>query len=152
MVPPERIDGLTPRGDGHAFVFYGDSCSGVPDAPHETTLAATNAAVAVLDPAPDFLIFAGDEIIGLTADESALREQWRYWLEQEMSWLDRTSTPLYHTTSNHTTYNPMSERVFADVLAHLPRNGPTNQQGLQHLRRRGEMLADVVFLQLHEIG
>lgn len=140
MVPPERIDGLTPRGDGHAFVFYGDSCSGVPGATHEATLAATNAAVAALDPAPDFVIFAGDEIVGLTADEHALRAQWRHWLDEEMGWLDRTTTPLYHTTSNHTTYNSMSERVFADVLPHLPRNGPADQQGLTYFVRRDDLL------------
>ena len=152
MVLPKRIDGLTPRGSGHTFVFYGDACSGVPGAPHETTLAATNAAVAAVDPTPEFFIFTGDEIIGLTADEAALRAQWRHWLEEEMSWLDRTKTPLYHTTSNHTTYNTMSERVFADVLDHLPRNGPPTQRGLTYYVRRNDLLLVFVNTCSTELG
>jgi len=42
-----------------------------------------------------------------------------------MAWLDRRITPLYHTTSNHTTY----DRTVRPVLEMLPqstaRNVPT---------------------------
>ncbi|MGI9598260.1 MAG: metallophosphoesterase family protein, partial [Acidimicrobiales bacterium] len=97
-----------------------------------------------LDPRPEFVMFAGDEIVGLTADEAELRDQWRHWLHVEMAWLDRSSVPLYNSTSNHTTYDTMSERVFADVLDHLPRNGPPDQRGLSYSVRRDDLL--IVFV------
>ena len=134
------ISALTPDGPGHQFVLYGDSCSGVPGAPHEKTHARVNAVLARLSPPPEFVVYTGDEIIGLTADEGALRAQWRHWLDQEMAWLDRGAIPLYHTTGNHTTYDAMSERVFADVLSWLPRNGPPDQQGLSYFVRRDDLL------------
>lgn len=121
-------------------MFYGDACSGVAGALHERTFAATNAVVSRLSPAPEFIVFAGDEIRGLTANENTLRAQWQYWFNVEMGWLDRAAIPLYHTTSNHTTYDAMSERVFADVLQHLPRNGPADQLGLSYFVRRGDLL------------
>src|SRR3546814_3940631 len=34
----------------------------------------------------------------------------------------------------------MSERVFAEVMAHLPRNGPPGQEGLSYWVRRGDLL------------
>lgn len=134
------IPALLPRGDGHQFVLYADSCSGVPGAPHAATHARVNAVVQSLDPAPDFVIYPGDEIIGLTTSETALRAQWAYWLDTEMAWLDRTVTPLYNTTGNHTTYDAMSARVFADVLKHLPQNGPADQKGLSYFVREGGLL------------
>ncbi len=73
--------GLAARGPGHRFVVYGDSCSGVPGAPHERTFAQINSLVARLAPAPEFVVFPGDEIVGLTRDEAALRAQWRHWFE-----------------------------------------------------------------------
>jgi hypothetical protein len=134
------LPSVQPRGPGHRFVLYGDACSGVPGAVHEGTFAGVNAVVARLDPPPEFIVFPGDEIIGLTRDEAALRAQWRHWFEVEMAWLDRARIPLFHTTANHTTYDPMSERVFADVMAHLPRNGPSGQEGLSYWVRRGDLL------------
>jgi broad specificity phosphatase PhoE len=84
------IRALIPRDSaGHQFVCYADSCSGVPGGPHEATFAAVNAVVAQLSPQPEFICFPGDEIRGLTVDGEELRRQWRYWLEQEMGWLDR---------------------------------------------------------------
>jgi len=134
------LPAVAPRGAGHRFVIYGDACSGIPGALHERTFASVNAVVRRLDPAPEFIVFPGDEITGLTRDEAALREQWRHWFEVEMAWLDRERTPLFHTTANHTTYDPMSERVFADVMAHLPRNGPRDQKGLSYWVRRDDLL------------
>ena len=124
----------------HQFVVYGDCTSGIPDGPHEATFASVNAVVARLSPSPDFVCFLGDEIKGLLADEAQLREQWRYWFEDEMGWLDREAIPLYHTTANHTTYDGMSERVFCDVLSRLPQNGPSKQRGLSYFVRRGDLL------------
>ncbi|MBX3012606.1 MAG: metallophosphoesterase [Caldilineaceae bacterium] len=134
------IPALLPTGPGHQFVCYADSCSGIPGAPHAATFAAVNGVVAQLEPPPDFICFPGDEISGLTADDAALRQQWAYWFTQEMAWLDRTAIPLYHTTANHTVYDPASEAIFREVMAHLPRNGPSDQLGLSYFVRRGDLL------------
>lgn len=152
MTTSAPIPSLIPRSDGFQFLFYGDSCSGVPGAPHAKTFAEINAVVARLEPAPEFVIFPGDEVIGLTPDEAALRGQWRYWLETEMAWLDRTRIPLYHTTSNHTTYDAMSERVFTEVLSHLPRNGPAGQKGLAYFIRRDELLMVFIHTSAEQLG
>jgi Calcineurin-like phosphoesterase len=134
------IPALQPRGDGHQFVCYADSCSGVPGARHATTFASVNAVVRRLQPQPEFIAFPGDEIIGLTADDDVLRRQWRFWLDEEMGWLDRTAIPLYHTTGNHTSYDRASEAIFREMLSYLPRNGPPGQEGLTYVVRRGDLL------------
>jgi hypothetical protein len=133
------IRSILPRGPGHHFVLYGDSCSGIPNHPHEGTFAAINAVLGRLTPAPEFILFLGDEIAGLTPDPDELRGQWRHWLDREMAWLDRATTALWHATGNHTTYDPMSESVFRDVLG-MPDNGPPGQQGLSYWVRRGDLL------------
>lgn len=136
----EPVPSLLPQGPGHQFVVYGDACSGIPGALHERTFAAVNGVLRRLVPPPEFMLFLGDEIAGLTADPDELRAQWRHWLGQEMGWLDRRAIPLWHTTSNHTTYDQMSEAVFREVLDHLPRNGPPGQEGLSYWVRRGDLL------------
>src|ERR1700754_2413301 len=138
--PRAPIQSLLPRGPGHQFVLYADACSGIPNAPHERSFAAVNAIVRRLTPPPEFILFPGDEIAGLTADPSELRAQWQHWLEQEMGWLDRQAIPLWHTTGNHTAYDPMSEAVFKEVLSHLPHNRPTGQEGLSYWIRRDGLL------------
>lgn len=135
----EPISSLLPEGPGHRFVVYGDACSGIPDAPHERNFAAINAVLRRLAPTPEFILFLGDEIAGLTRDPNELRAQWRHWLEQEMGWLDRRAIPLWHATSNHVTYDTMSEAVFRDVL-NMPRNGPPGQEGLSYWVRRDDLL------------
>ena len=139
----DSIPALLPRGEGHQFLLYGDACSGVPGALHEKTFAAVNAVVQRLSPQPEFIVFPGDEIIGLTPDADALRAQWRYWLDTEMAWLDRAVIPMWHTTGNHTTYDVMSETVFRAVLD-LPDNGPPGQSGLSYFVRRGDLLMGFV--------
>jgi hypothetical protein len=136
-----KIPALRPSdGGGHNFVCYADCCSGVPGAPHEENFAAVNAVVARLEPPPDFICFPGDEVVGLTASDEELRRQWRHWFELEMAWLDRKRIPLYHTTGNHTAYDPASEAVFREVMAHLPDNGPAGQGRLSYAVRRGDLL------------
>ncbi len=149
---PEHVPALTPRGPGHQFVLYGDACSGVAGAPHEKTFASVNAVVSRLWPKPEFIIFPGDEVTGLTCDEDELRAQWRYWLDVEMAWLDRQAVPLYHTTANHTTYDAMSERVFTEMLSHLPRNGPPGQEGLSYFVRRDDLLLVFVHTGWSDLG
>ncbi|WP_299682571.1 metallophosphoesterase [uncultured Roseobacter sp.] len=148
----KQIESLKPNDKGHQFVFYGDSCSGVPEALHEEKLAKVNDVVQRLTPAPEFIIFPGDEVIGLIPDETELREQWKHFFEVEMAWLDRAKTPMYHSTGNHTTYDKMSERVFADVMSHLPRNGPEDQQGLSYFVRNGDLLFVFVHTLWSELG
>jgi hypothetical protein len=107
--------------------------------PHERNLAATNKVIQRLSPPPEFIAFLGDEVAGLTPDPDELRAQWRHWLDREMAWLDRQAIPLWNTTSNHTTYDAMSEGVFRDMLD-LPRNGPPGQEGLSYWVRRNDLL------------
>jgi Calcineurin-like phosphoesterase len=140
MSPTEPIPALLPRGRGHQFVVYADACSGIPGQPHEQTFASVNAVIRRLIPCPDFILFPGDEIAGLTADPDELRAQWHYWHHHEMAWLDRHRTPIWPTTGNHTTYNPTSEAIFREVHAHLPRNGPQGQDGLSYWLRRDDLL------------
>lgn len=138
---PLAIKALVPRNNsGHQFVCYGDCCSGIPNGPHEANFAAVNAVVVQLEPQPDFICFLGDELKGLTADDEVLRKQWQHWLEQEMAWLDRESVPLYQTTGNHTTYNIASEAIFRAMNPHLPKNGPSGQEGLSYYIRRDDLL------------
>lgn len=138
---PSPIPALTPRGrQGHQFVCYADCCSGIPNTERETTFAALNSLISRLSPPPEFICFPGDEIRGLTADEAQLRGQWWHWFGQEMAWLDREQIPLYHTTGNHTVYDALSERVFREVMTHLPDNGPPAQSGLSYWLRREDLL------------
>jgi hypothetical protein len=146
------IPALVPRGLGHQFLVYGDSCSGVPGGRHEATFAAVNTVARRLAPTPQFVAFLGDEVIGLTTDEAELRAQWRHWLEVETAWMDREATPVFHTTSNHTTYDEMSERVFAEMLPELPRNGPPDQKGLAYFVRRDDLVMIFVHTSAMALG
>ncbi|MEM7030105.1 MAG: metallophosphoesterase [Chloroflexota bacterium] len=138
---PQRIPALTPKNNqGHHFVCYADCCSGIAGTDREATFAAVNAVVSALDPAPQFICFPGDEIRGLTADEAELYRQWDHWFNQEMTWLDREAMPLYHTTGNHTAYDSVSARVYREVMAHLPQNGPVGQTSLSYFVRRDDLL------------
>src|SRR5262249_36396364 len=145
--PPGRlgkpIPALLPRGNGHQFVVYGDACSGIAGAPHERTFAAINAVIRRLVPQPEFIVFAGDEISGLTPDPELLRSQWRYWLDKEMAWVDRSAMPIWQATGNHTVYDQMSEQIFRETL-NFPGNGPVGQRGLSYWVRRGDLL--IVFV------
>lgn len=153
MIAEEPIPALVPADkQGHQFVFYADSCSGIPGGRHEKTFAAVNDLIRRLRPQPEFICFPGDEIVGLTHDEARLRDQWAYWLDHEMGWLNRLDIPLYHTTANHTIYGEMSERVFADVLSHLPRNSPPGQEGLSYFVRRDDLLMVFVNTLCSDLG
>ena len=142
--PGSPIAAIVPRGLGHQFVIYGDSCSGVPGAPHEETFAQVNRIVARLTPSPQFIVFPGDEIAGLTGVADTLRAQWRYWTDVEMKWLRGRDIPLYRTTSNHTVYDGISEAVFREIQYHAPDNGPRDQRGLSYAVRRGDLLLTFV--------
>lgn len=136
----KAIPSLLPVKDGHQFVVYGDSCSGIPNTPAEATLTALNAVIGRLSKKPELCIFAGDEVIGLTGNRKSLLAQWRYWLDVEMQWINAISIPLYNVPGNHTVYDRMSERVYQEVHQRLPKNGPSDQMGLSYYVRRGDLL------------
>lgn len=133
------VQALLPRGPRHNFVFYGDSCSGIPGQPHEAKFCGVNAVLRRFLPPPEFIVFLGGEIAGLTVDANELQAQWRYWLESEMGWLHRRTIPLWSTTGNHTAYDRMSETLFRDVLG-MPQHGPSGREGLSYWVRRDDLL------------
>ena len=92
-----------------------------------------------MSPQPDFICFPADDIDGANKDYASLRAQWDYWRHTEMAWLDRKIS-VYHTTSNHNTYDEESERIWRQVFRELPRNGPEDQMGLSYYIRRRDLL------------
>src|SRR5262249_50594612 len=96
------IAALLPRtAEGHQLVLYGDCCSGVPGGAHERNFAAVNAALLRLRPAPEFLCFLGDHVMGLTSDAAALAAQWRYFIDAEFAGVRAAVPECWHVTSNH---------------------------------------------------
>jgi len=140
----QPVPALVPRGGGHQFVFYGDCCSGIPGGPFEGNFARVNAALQRLNPSPGFIVFLGDHITGQPAGADGLRRQWRRWLDVEMAWLNSRPTPVYHVTSNHDTFDRVSESVWREVLPDIPTNSPPGQEGLSYWVRRGDLLLVVV--------
>ena len=136
----EKIKNIFPEKNGHHFVIFGDSCSGIPGLTHESNLSLINGVLQNLEEKPQFIIFTGDEITGLTNNEQDLRRQWDYWLNVEMKWVKQSKIPLYNSTGNHTTYNRMSERVFTEIFSNLPQNGPDEQKGLSYYITRNDLL------------
>jgi hypothetical protein len=105
----QPIAALLPRDEsGFHFLLYGDCCSGVPGAPHESTFASVNSVVGRIWPPPEFICFLGDEISGRTADYEVLRAQWKHWLEYEMAWLDREAIP--HFSDSNCRFWPSAAR------------------------------------------
>ena len=133
-------EAVAPARRSHRFVLVGDSCSGIPGGPHEATFAAISSQIAAIDPEPDFICFLGDHIQGLTSDEASLRAQWRYWCEQEFGWSKSRGFPVFHLTSNHNTYDAMSERVFCAVFPDLPQNGPAEDRGRSYYVLQDDLL------------
>jgi hypothetical protein len=137
---PTPIAALVPRGSGgHQFVVYADCTSGQPGTPQGRNFAAVNRIVTRLRPRPNFVCFPGDHIMGYNKDYAVLRAQWDYWAKSEMAWLDR-DIPIFHTTSNHNTYDIESERIWREVFPGIPRNGAPGQEGLCYYIRRGNLL------------
>jgi hypothetical protein len=136
----KSIGGFSSRKGGHQFVFYGDCCSGIPGAPFERNFAKVNAVLQQVHPLPDFIIFLGDHIVGQGRTAPPVKEQWRYWLDREMGWLDAELIPFYHCTSNNNTFDADSERVWREVFPGIPRNGPPGQEGLSYWVRRDDLL------------
>lgn len=134
------IDRAEIRDIDHRFVFYGDCCSGIPGTPFEKTFARINTVLQQLNPPPEFIVFLGDHIMGPYAEGHRLQDQWDYWFNREMGWLDTGRIPLYHTTSNHDTPDAAAEAVWREVVTGIPRNGPSGQEGLSYWVRRQDLL------------
>jgi hypothetical protein len=146
-MPKEELQPVTAlvlQGGGHQFVFYGDCCSGIPGGRFEGNFAKVNTTLQRLSPPPEFILFLGDHITGQPADADGLRRQWRRWLDVEMNWLASRPIPVYHVTSNHDTFDKVSERVWREVFPAIPTNGPPGQEGLSYWVRRGDLLLVVV--------
>ena len=138
------ITALRPSNDGHQFVFYGDCCSGIPGKPFEHNFSRVNGALQRLCPQPEFIVFLGDHIMGAYEKDHPLEAQWQHWLKEEMRWLDTDRIPLYHCTSNHDTFDTVSECVWRNQFPGIPRNGPPGQEGLSYWVRRGDLLLVMV--------
>ena len=86
--------------------------------------------------------------MGLTTDAEQLRRQWRHFFDARNGLAgSRRLPPLYHSTGNHTVYDSASEKVFREVMPHLPGNGPG---GLSYFVRRGDLL--LVFVNTLDAG
>lgn len=137
----KKINSIIPRDkNGHQFVVYADSCSGIPHKHHAANLCKVNLVLMRLKPEPEFICFPGDEISGLTNSREELLHQWNYWHHTEMAWIKDRGIPIYNTTGNHTTYNVMSENVFRQVFSHFPQNGPKGQEGLSYFIKKKNLL------------
>ena len=147
------IKSITPGSEkGYQFVLYSDSCSGVKGTVEEKAFKKMNSVIKELDPLPQFILFPGDEIIGLTPKEEELLHQWEYWKNIEMAWFHENNIPIYNTTGNHTAYDEVSERVFKKCNAHLPENGPQNQKKLSYYTVKDELLLVFINTLCHDKG
>lgn len=149
MSEERSIPVLTPRSeDGLQFVAYGDCCISPPEPGrgHEEHLEAVHAVLHRLRPRPDFVCFLGDMIWGLTRehgpnfDADALRAEWQRVLNGAMKPLADLDAPVYRIAGNHDTFNAASEKVWREIFADLPGNGPAGQEGLSYFIRREDLL------------
>jgi hypothetical protein len=137
--PAAAIPGLVPRGEGHQFVLYADSCSGVPGEVEVERHQRVTEAVSRLRPRPEFIGFPGDAVL-----DGADPAQWERWFA-EISWVAEAGIDLYQSTSNHNTHNDASIAQFRHWWPTLPGNGPAGQRGLAYWLRRDDLL----YISLH---
>src|SRR5262249_4747955 len=121
------------------FVFYGDSCSGIPGTIHSRNLAGIHRSILAQDPRADILVFLGDHIDGIT-DAETLRRQWRYFFDREFKDIAAAFPRPFPVTSNHTVCDLASAEVWREVFSRVPQNGPPGQEGLACFVRNGELL------------
>lgn len=153
MANRDSILSLKPEDDiGHQFVFYGDCCSGLPGHPFEKNFSEVNSALQRLSDKPDFVLFLGDHIVGPYRKRTDIREQWTHWFEKEMSWFDFTQTPMYHTTSNHNTFDTEGEKIWQEVFSNLPDNGPKDQKKMSYWVKSKDLLLVVVNTSFSALG
>ncbi|MFE2038512.1 metallophosphoesterase family protein [Streptomyces scopuliridis] len=135
------IRALVPRGRGHQFVQYADSCSGVPDRVEASRHQQVTDVLRRLTPAPEFISFPGDAVM-----DGGERAQWDHWIDQEVAWARQRDIPILQATSNHNTYDDNSTDVYRSVWPNLPQNGPDGQQGLAYYLR----FEDLLYISLHQ--
>jgi hypothetical protein len=126
------------------LLIFGDSCSGVPDHPHERTLATLVGAILARPRDVDVLCYLGDHVAGYTASDAELAAQWSYFLEHEFEALSETFATIHHIPSNHTAYDRMSSSVYARVLPVHNERGLVACRGLNYAVR--DRQAVLVFL------
>lgn len=131
-----------PLPQAHQFVVYGDACSGRPNTINSRTLAALNAMLSRRR-TPDFVLFMGDEISGLSHSRAHMQSQWDHFLLHERQWPSADRLTFYHVPGNHTVFDAQSAELFRDNLR-MPANGPAGDEGLSYWVRRGDLLLVVV--------
>ena len=60
--------------------------------------------------------------------------------------------PVYHTTSNHDTFDAVSEQVWREMHPDIPRNSPDDQKGLSYWVVRDDLLLVAVNTSFSELG
>lgn len=129
------------------FIMMGDSTARVPRrGVQKDHFQALGSVVQSVIPVPEFLLFLGDHFWGYTEDEADLRAQWREWFAAAAPFGD---LPIHHLTGNHTCYDAMSARVFAETIRpRLPKGVEAAPDGLNFIWRDGDLLlvmANTVF-------
>lgn len=138
--PPRRVTKSAARPSwSRRFVWLGDACCGLPNGPHSEALATLGSAYRQLGQAPDHVVFVGDHVDGYVDDAQSLQDQWDHFLANEFNFV-ADGTPVFHTTSNHNTYDETSERIFRAVFPQIPANGPADQIGLSCFVRDEDLL------------
>ena len=127
----------------HRFVLAGDSCAGVLGGPHEATFARIASAMVPFARECDFICFLGDHIVGATkfhkpgADELCV--QWTRW-KSVYAPVAAACSRTFHLTSNHNTFDAVSEEAFREAFPDLPQNGPAEDRGLSYFVKPAEDL------------
>lgn len=121
------------------FIMMGDTPSRVPRrGVQKDHFQALGAAIQSAVPTPEFLLFLGDHFWGYTGDEADLRAQWREWFAAAAP---LGALPIHHLTGNHTCYDAMSARVFADTIRpRTPKGVEAAPDGLNFVWRDGDLL------------
>lgn len=121
------------------FIMMGDSTARVPRrGVQKDHFQALGDVVQGVAPVPEFLLFLGDHFWGYTQDEADLRAQWREWFAAAAPLGD---LPVHHLTGNHTCYDAMSARVFAEtVRPRLPKGVEAAPDGLNFILRDRDLL------------
>lgn len=111
--PAEETSGMVPVAAGKfRFVVMGDS-RGSSNGTNEATLRALLGKVKELKPAPDFILFTGDQVTG----GSTVAKQLASWKNIADDYMPVTS--IYPALGNHEN----DEKIFSQAFSYLPQNG-----------------------------
>lgn len=130
-MPDQSKDNPSP----HRFLLAGDSCAGVPGGSHEASFERIVATMAPLAAERDFICFLGDHIMGATRQHkpgaAELARQWTRW-KAAFAPVATACPQVFHLTSNHDTFDTISEDAFRRAFPELPQNGAADDCGLSY--------------------